>query len=40
VKFEERDRVCGFEVVMLGKTIEWGWQKNVCIYTENTIWKH
>lgn len=39
VKFEERDRVCGFEVVMLGKTIEWGWQKNVCVYTEDFIWK-
>jgi len=39
-KFEEIDKICAFEVIMLGKTIEWGWQKNVCIYTENTIWKH
>ncbi len=37
-KFEEIDRVCPFEVVMLGDTIEWGWQKNICIYTEMFNW--
>ena len=38
-KFEEIDKICQFEVVMLGETIEWGWQKNVCIYTEEFNWK-
>ena len=37
-KFEEIDNICSFEVVMLDKTIEWGWQKNVCTYTENFYW--
>ena len=37
-KFEEIDKICQFEVIMLGETIEWGWQKNVCIYTEDCSW--
>jgi lipopolysaccharide transport system ATP-binding protein len=37
-KFEEIDKICQFEVVMLGETIEWGWQKDVCIYTESFDW--
>ena len=37
-KFEEIDRVCPFEVVILGETVEWGWQKDVCVYTENFHW--
>lgn len=39
IKFEEIDRICSFEVIMIGKTIEWGWQENVCVYTENIIWE-
>lgn len=38
IKFEEIDRICPFEVVMLDETVEWGWQKNVCIYTEEVFW--
>jgi len=38
-KFEEIDRICQFEVVMLGETIEWGWQPNVCFYTEEFNWE-
>jgi lipopolysaccharide transport system ATP-binding protein len=38
-KFEEIDKICQFEVIMLGETIEWGWQKNVCVYSENFTWK-
>ena len=37
-KFEEIDRICPFEVIMLDETVEWGWQKNVCVYTENIKW--
>jgi lipopolysaccharide transport system ATP-binding protein len=37
-KFEEIDKICPFEIVMLGGTIEWGWQKNVCVYTESFNW--
>lgn len=37
-KFEEIHRICEFEVIMPNKTIEWGWQKNVCVYTENFSW--
>lgn len=37
-KFEEIDKICPFEVLMLDETIEWGWQKNVCIYTESFSW--
>jgi len=38
-KFETLDKVCEFEVKMLGKIIEWGWVKNVCIYTEQFNWE-
>lgn len=38
-KFEEIDRICSFEVMMFDEIIEWGWQKNVCIYTEMFEWK-
>ncbi|KHJ36988.1 teichoic acids export ATP-binding protein TagH [Pedobacter glucosidilyticus] len=37
-KFEELDGLCNFEVKMMQKPIEWGWQKNVCIYTEKFYW--
>ncbi|MDY0907440.1 polysaccharide ABC transporter ATP-binding protein [Pedobacter sp. CFBP9032] len=37
-KFEEIHRICEFEVIMPNKIIEWGWQKNVCVYTENFSW--
>jgi len=38
-KFEEIDKICQFEVIMLGETIEWGWQNNVCVYTEDCNWE-
>lgn len=38
-KFEEIHRICEFEVIMPNKMIEWGWQKDVCIYTENFNWE-
>lgn len=38
-KFEEVDKICSFEVMMLDEIIEWGWQKDVCIYTEDFKWK-
>jgi lipopolysaccharide transport system ATP-binding protein len=38
-KFEVVDNVCEFEVVMPNKIIEWGWQKDVCIYTEDFMWQ-
>ncbi|MES2062138.1 MAG: polysaccharide ABC transporter ATP-binding protein [Bacteroidota bacterium] len=38
-KFEQIERICEFEVSMPNKIIEWGWQKNVCVYTENFLWK-
>ena len=37
--YESIDKVCGFEVQMLGETIEWGWQKDVCVYTEEFKWE-
>lgn len=37
-KFQEVDRVCEFEVRMMDSIIEWGWQKNVCIYTPQFKW--
>jgi lipopolysaccharide transport system ATP-binding protein len=37
-KFQEVDRVCKFEVKMMGRIIEWGWQKNVCVYTPGFNW--
>lgn len=37
-KFEEIHRICEFEVIMPNKIIEWGWQKNVCVYTEDFVW--
>jgi lipopolysaccharide transport system ATP-binding protein len=37
-KFQEIDKICQFEVNMMNKIIEWGWQKNVCIYTEKFDW--
>ena len=38
-KFEEIHRVCEFKVTMPNKIVEWGWQKNVCVYTEDFSWK-
>lgn len=38
-KFDEIHRICEFEVVMPNKIIEWGWQKDVCIYTEDFVWQ-
>ncbi|HEY8929511.1 MAG TPA: polysaccharide ABC transporter ATP-binding protein [Mucilaginibacter sp.] len=38
-KFQEVSGICEFEVKMPDKVIEWGWQKNVCTYTEDFIWK-
>jgi len=38
-KFEEVHRICEFEVVMSNKVIEWGWQKDTCVYTEDFIWE-
>jgi len=37
-KFEQIDNICGFEVKMPNKMIEWGWQKEVCVYTEDFSW--
>lgn len=37
--FETVDKICQFEVQMLGKVIEWGWQKDVCVYTEEFKWE-
>lgn len=37
-KFEEIDGLCKFTVRMKDKIIEWGWQKDVCVYTENFLW--
>jgi lipopolysaccharide transport system ATP-binding protein len=39
-KFDEIHRICEFEVVMPNKIIEWGWQKDVCVYTEDFIWQN
>jgi lipopolysaccharide transport system ATP-binding protein len=38
LKFEVVDNICQFEVKMPNKIIEWGWQKDVCIYTEGFEW--
>ncbi len=38
-KFEQIDRICEFEVKMPNKIIEWGWQKDVCIYTPEFKWE-
>jgi lipopolysaccharide transport system ATP-binding protein len=38
-KFETLDRICEFEVKMMGKIIEWGWPKNVCVYTGEFRWE-
>ena len=39
VKFDEISKICAFEVKMPNKIIEWGWQKDVCVYTEDFVWK-
>jgi lipopolysaccharide transport system ATP-binding protein len=39
-KFEQLEGICEFEVKMPNKIIEWGWQKNVCTYTEDFTWQH
>jgi len=39
-KFETLDRICEFEVKIMGKIIEWGWAKNVCAYTEDFRWEY
>lgn len=38
VKFQDIDKICEFEVRMMDDVIEWGWQKEVCVYTEDFIW--
>lgn len=38
-KFDEIHKICEFEIVMPNKIIEWGWQQNVCMYTEDFYWK-
>jgi lipopolysaccharide transport system ATP-binding protein len=38
VKFQDIDKICKFEVRMMDDVIEWGWQKEVCVYTEDFIW--
>jgi lipopolysaccharide transport system ATP-binding protein len=38
LKFEEIDKICEFEVRIFDKIIEWGWQKNVCIFTPEFEW--
>lgn len=40
VKFQEIDRICSFEVRMLDKVVEWGWQQDVCTYTEDFCWEN
>jgi len=37
-KFDEVDKICSFEVIILDDLIEWGWQKNVCIYFQEFYW--
>jgi lipopolysaccharide transport system ATP-binding protein len=37
--FDQVDKICSFGVMMLDEIIEWGWQKDVCIYTEDFKWK-
>ncbi len=37
--FETIDKICKFDVQMLDKTIEWGWQNDVCAYTEDFTWE-
>jgi lipopolysaccharide transport system ATP-binding protein len=36
--YEEIDKICHFQVIMKKEIIEWGWQKGVCIYTEDFNW--
>jgi lipopolysaccharide transport system ATP-binding protein len=37
--FESLDKICAFEVQILDKIIEWGWQPNTCIYMEDFAWE-
>lgn len=39
IKFDEIDKICEFEVMMLNKNIEWGWPNDVCMYTEDFYWE-
>jgi lipopolysaccharide transport system ATP-binding protein len=39
IKFEMIEDICEFEVKMPAKSIEWGWQKDVCVYTEDFTWE-
>jgi len=32
------DGVCGFEVVRLGETTQWGWRPELCVYHEDCSW--
>lgn len=36
--FDSIDKVCEFEVQVLDIAIEWGWQKNLCVYMEQFNW--
>lgn len=36
--FDNIDKVCEFEVQILDRSIEWGWQKNLCVYMEQFNW--
>jgi lipopolysaccharide transport system ATP-binding protein len=38
-KFEQIEGICEFEVVMQDKQIEWGWQRDVCTFTQEFVWR-
>ena len=38
-KYDEINHVCQFEITMMQKPIEWGWQSNVCVYMEDVVWE-
>lgn len=39
LKYQEIDKICAFEVKMMKRNIEWGWQEDVCVYTEDFFWE-
>lgn len=36
---EKIDKICAFEVVILGETMEWGWNPDTCTYLESGKWE-
>jgi lipopolysaccharide transport system ATP-binding protein len=36
--FDGVNKICEFEVQMIGKTTEWGWRKGICQYLEDYQW--